>query len=141
MKKAAAMMAPLLLLTACYDSADEYRDLAARHVQTEGRVVFLTCSNHGTFIYSYTVNGIPYGDRTDTSALGHDKRCEDLRRNDRVRVYYDPQRPAVHSLREPDEEYRRRHGFSPPGWIILFGPFLYPVGMWVSDLWKGRKKS
>ena len=74
-------------------------DLAEHAVVTEGLIVEPTCENHDTVVYRYRANGRVFQANNQTAEVD----CTRVNSNDRVRVWYTPNKPQRSSLQVPGD--------------------------------------
>jgi len=79
----------------------KYLLLTNRGLPTEGLITELQPLNHGSVIYSYNVEGQPY------TGGGHagdiESKFDELRTGQKVLVFYDPKKPHISCLGEPNK--------------------------------------
>ena len=113
------LFALALLVSGCYNQAIPQRDLAARYKTATGQVSHRACSNHGAVYYRFEADGRPQAGRAPQDVLS----CDGVSVGTKVTVYYDPQNPAIHTLKEPRLLYEEERGFYMPVWLLV--PLLF----------------
>lgn len=105
----------VLLLTGCYNTASEYEALIRNAKIIEAHISSKNCRNHGAVVYKFTLEGKNHYGYVPWGLVS----CESVHVGDLLEVYYDPQRPEVHTPLNPAEAYRREKGYYFPLWALF----------------------
>ena len=124
-----------LLLTGCYNSAQEYEDLVRRSQVIEAHVSTKYCSNHGQVNYAFELNGRRHAATVPMGMLS----CESARIGDPIKVFYDPEHPETNTPLLPTEALSREKGFYVPPWLIFI--LALPACLAIQYAQARRKKS
>ncbi len=125
-------------LAGCQDAADPWRELAADHVTTTGRLSRIACDDRIDVRYEFTAGARTYAAQAADDAID----CRAARLGDPVLVYYAPQDPATSTLLPPAEAYDRARRWTLAGdaWIVLLGIAAVALSL-AAKLWTARRSA